>query len=128
MKRTGILTVIIIVVLFLECNANVYAGWAQVNAVLRADQKTVSSEYALFDAKEMFCCTQPVSRYPIKFQAYGTSDFGRNPVVEANIIYNVGQSGTEKVNPSRNYHKIVLTGWNINAAVKDCIGYGYITD
>lgn len=128
MKAVKVIPIIVIMFIFLSCKTKLYAGWAQVTAVLPADKKSVASEFVLFQANEMFCCTQPISEYPIKFQAIGRGDVSQAPYVEASITYNVGQSGTVTLARKKNYHQITLKGWDINTAVKGCIGYGYITD
>lgn len=126
--KKGIITLIVVGVLFFCCNAKVSAAWAQVTAVLPADKTTVSSGYAMFIAKDMFCQTNKISAYPIKFQAIRTNDSTKAGEEYKQVVVNVGQEVTWDVYDEQNYHKIRLTGWNINSAVKDCIGYGYITD
>lgn len=40
------------------------------------------------------------------------------------VVYNVNAKGTQKVYPSMRYSKLQLKGWNIDKAVKGCIGTG----
>lgn len=126
--QKGIITLIVVGVLFFCCNARVSAAWAQVTAVLPADKTTVSSGYALFAAEDMFCQTNKISAYPIKFEAIKSSNGIDAGTPYQQVVVNVGQEVTWDVGDGSNYHKIRLTGWNINSAVKGCIGYGYITD
>lgn len=126
--KKGIITLIVVGVLFFCCNAKVSAAWAQVTAVLPADKTTVSSGYAMFAAENMFCQTNKISAYPIKFESIRSDDSTKVGSVYEQVVVNVGQEVTWKVQDDSNYHKIRLTGWNINSAVKGCIGYGYITD
>lgn len=128
MRKKSMVTLILIVVLFIVCNTKVSAAWAQVTAVLPADKKTVSSGYAMFVAGDMYCQTNKISAYPIKFEAIGNDTADGDGIAYKQAIVNVGQEYTCNVRNYMNYHKIRLTGWNINSAVKDCIGYGYITD
>lgn len=114
--------------MFLCCNSKVSAAWAQVTAVLPADKTTVSLGYAAFVAGNMYCQTNKISEYPIKFQAIRSNDSTKEGIAYEQVIVNVGQEVTINVYDTYNYHKIRLTGWNINSAVKGCIGYGYITD
>lgn len=128
MRKKSIVPLILIVVLFIVCNTKVSAAWAQVTAVLPADKKTVSSGFAMFVAEDMYCQTNKISAYPIKFEAIRSSSGVGEGEKYDQVIVNVGQEVTWKVPDGSNYHKIRLTGWNINSAVKGCIGYGYITD
>ncbi|MCM1495439.1 MAG: hypothetical protein NC089_06525 [Bacteroides sp.] len=128
MRKKSMVTLILIVVLFIVCNTKVSAAWAQVTAVLPADKKTVSSGFAMFVAEDMYCQTNKISDYPIKFEAIRSNDSTVEGKAYNQVIVNVGQEVTWDVHDEFNYHKIRLTGWNINSAVKGCIGYGYITD
>ena len=41
------------------------------------------------------------------------------------VVYNVNAKGTQKnLNPAMLYSNLVLKGWNVDSAVKGCIGYG----
>lgn len=128
MKWKGMVTVFMVGLLFLGCNTRASAAWAQVTAVLPADKTTVSSGYAMFVARDMFCQTNKISDYPIKFQAIRSSNGTDGGFAYEQVIVNVGQEVTWNVKDDANYHKIRLTGWNIDSPVKGCIGYGYITD
>ena len=86
MKKVKLIGLALTLVLIMGCKMQATAGWAQVTAVLKADQKTVTSDYALFDAVEMFCCTQSTSAYPIKFQAYGKNSSSGTEAGERNFI------------------------------------------
>lgn len=127
-KAKGFLGIILALGMIAGIQCKTYAEWAQVTAVLPATEKTVSSEYALFKPTEMYGSVSNVSAYPIKFQAIGSNNTTSSGEVVAEININVGRESTIPVNSNYNYQKITLTGWNINSAVKGCIGYGYIED
>lgn len=128
MKKKCVLTILVVGLLFLCCNTKVSAAWAQVTAVLPADKTTVSSGYAAFVAGDMYGSVNSISRYPIKFQAIRNDKATGEGTAYQQAVVNVGQEYTCDVTDFTNYHKIRLTGWNINSAEKGCIGYGYITD
>lgn len=128
MRRKSMITVVVITLLFICCNTKVSAAWAQVTASLPANKKTVSSGYAMFVAGDMYGNVNKISRYPIKFQAIRSSTGTGDGEAYAQMVVNVGQEYTIDVTDYMNYHKIRITGWNINSAEKNCIGYGYITD
>lgn len=109
----------------LVCKMDSNAANAQVTASLPSTAKTVSSGVKLFEASSMYGYVYPVSEYPIKFTSYGGNTTSVTNL-EKTFVVNVGQSASAGFSSSYNYHKITLTGWNINSAVKGCIGYGYI--
>ena len=127
-KAKGFLGIILALGMIAGIQCKTYAEWAQVTAVLPATEKTVSSEYALFKPTEMYGSVSNVSAYPIKFQAMGANSINGQKYQVCYMNINVGQESTIPVNSNYNYQSITLTGWNINSAVKGCIGYGYIED
>ena len=98
-------------------------GWAGVSATLSSDVKSVSSAYAAFAASgNMYCSVTWTSQYPIKFEAYSRDTATGYATRRGKTIYNVGASGNTTIDPTGNFHMIKLTGWNIESAVKHCIG------
>ena len=126
--KKRILSMIITLALVFGCGAlQAFAADAKVTASLPADKKTVSSGYAAFQATNMFGNVYSISKYPIKYQVKGSN----NPssgigYAVITVIIVPGASSSKKVDKAYNSYKITLTGWDVDHAVKGCIGYGYV--
>ncbi len=125
--KKRILSMIITLALVFGCGAmQAFAADAKVTASLPADKKTVSSGYAAFQASSMFGKVYPISKYHVKFQAVGTNNTGitGKPVADMNVA--VSCNYTKAINANYNMYKIVISGWDVDHAVKGCVGYGYL--
>ncbi len=126
--KKRIFSMIITLALVFGCGAmQVFATDAKITTSLPADKKTVSSGYAAFQATNMFGNVYSVSKYPIKYQVMGSNNPGSGIGYEVTtVIIAPGASSSKKVDKAYNSYKITLTGWDVDHAVKGCIGYGYV--
>ena len=125
MKKGNSISTLVILLLVMVCVAKANAA-SSVAVNLTTTKTKAQSSYALFDASKMYCEVTSVSKYPIKFQAYGRNNTTGIGTAEKTIVYNVNAKGTLSLSSRYNYHSIKLTGWNVGSEVKGCIGMGKI--
>lgn len=127
-KLKNLLPIVFICLFFVVCKIDSNASTIQVSASLPSNVKTVSSGVKMFEASLMYGITYSDSRYPVKFIDYGRNGTTGSFYNEKSFTINVGQSASAPVDNIYNYHKITLTGWNVNSAVQNYVGYGYIAE
>ena len=127
MKKKNV-TLVLAVALMLAVHTQAAVDVKSISACLTADKKSAQSKYYYIDAQKMDCEVMSSSKYPIKYQAYGSASETSPATIYYTVTYNVNAKGTKALpqKPKYNCSSIKLSGNDVGTVKKGCIGWGKI--